>query len=180
MSTRKWLYDEKRGKQGIRETMISRHRPGSPSGSSRRSLNARVGGEPPNRATRLTSYFIDDDSNLWMIQNILHSFTGYPHYVRLCPTMNVRAHAYVSGRVQGVFFRDFTRRSASALGLKGWVRNLYDGRVEVVAEGEKDTVKSLISILREGPPMSRVENVDVSWEEYTGEFNDFRVTYTVF
>jgi len=94
--------------------------------------------------------------------------------------MNARAHAFVSGRVQGVFFRDHTRRWASSLGLKGWVRNVYDGRVEVVAEGEKSKVEALISRLREGPKMSRVENVDVSWEEYTGEFDDFRVTYTSF
>jgi len=94
--------------------------------------------------------------------------------------MDARAHVFVSGRVQGVFFRDHTRRWASSLGLTGWVRNVYDGRVEIIAEGEKAKVESLIDRLREGPPISRVENVEVAWEEYTGEFSDFRVTYTSF
>jgi acylphosphatase len=94
--------------------------------------------------------------------------------------MDARAHVFVSGRVQGVFFRDHTRRWAASLGLKGWVRNVYDGRVEIIAEGEKGKVESLIDRLREGPPISRVENVEVAWEEYTGEFSDFRVTYTSF
>jgi acylphosphatase len=94
--------------------------------------------------------------------------------------MNARAHAFVSGRVQGVFFRDHTRRWAASLGLTGWVRNVYDGRVELIAEGEKGKVESLIDRLRQGPPIARVENVEVTWEEYTGEFSDFRVTYTSF
>lgn len=94
--------------------------------------------------------------------------------------MDARAHVFVSGRVQGVFFRDHTRRWAASLGLKGWVRNVYDGRVEIIAEGEKGKIESLIDRLREGPPISRVENVEVAWEEYTGEFSDFRVTYTSF
>jgi acylphosphatase len=94
--------------------------------------------------------------------------------------MNARAHAFVSGRVQGVFFRDNTRRWAASLGLKGWVRNVLDGRVEVIAEGEKSKVEIFIIRLREGPPLSRVENVEIAWEEYTGEFDDFRVAYTSF
>lgn len=89
--------------------------------------------------------------------------------------MNVRVHAYVSGRVQGVFFRDNTRRRAVELGLTGWVRNLYDGRVEVVAEGEKPKVEALIAWLKVGPPLARVENMDIRWEEYTGEFQEFRI-----
>jgi len=94
--------------------------------------------------------------------------------------MDERAHMFVSGRVQGVFFRDNTRRWASSLGLKGWVRNVYDGRVEVVAEGEKSKIEALIERLWQGPPMSRVENVEVTWETYTGEFSDFRVSYSSF
>lgn len=94
--------------------------------------------------------------------------------------MNARAHVFVSGRVQGVFFRDHTQRWAVSLGLKGWVRNLYDGRVEVVAEGEKPKIDDLISLLKGGPPRARVEEVEVGWEEYAGEFQDFRVTATEF
>jgi acylphosphatase len=90
---------------------------------------------------------------------------------------NLRMHLFVSGRVQGVFFRDNTQRWASALGLTGWVRNLPDGRVEVLVEGGKDSVEGLISRLKQGPPMSRVEKVDITKEEFTGEFTDFRITW---
>jgi acylphosphatase len=89
--------------------------------------------------------------------------------------MKARARILVSGRVQGVFFRDHTRRWASSLGLTGWVRNLRDGRVEVLAEGEKDSIEGLVSRLRLGPPLANVEAVAVAWEEYSGEFPDFRV-----
>jgi len=92
--------------------------------------------------------------------------------------MKARAHIFVSGRVQGVFFRDHTQRWASSLKLTGWVRNMYDGRVEVLAEGEKEKIEDLINKLKAGPPMAHVEEVDVSWEEYKGEFKDFRITWT--
>lgn len=91
--------------------------------------------------------------------------------------MESRAHIFISGRVQGVFFRDHTRRWASSLGLSGWVRNLGDGRVEVMAEGEKEKIENLIGKLNEGPPMSRVENVAAEWEEYKGEFSGFNITW---
>lgn len=91
--------------------------------------------------------------------------------------MDARAHIFVSGRVQGVFFRDHTRRWASSFRLTGWVRNLWDGRVEVLVEGKKERIESLISRLREGPPMAHVEKVEVNWEEYKDEFNDFRITW---
>jgi acylphosphatase len=91
--------------------------------------------------------------------------------------MKARAHIFVSGRVQGVFFRDHTQRWSSSLGLTGWVRNLMDGRVEVLAEGDKPQVENIIRKLKEGPPFSHVEKVEVSWEEYTGEFDDFHITW---
>ena len=89
----------------------------------------------------------------------------------------VRAHVYVSGLVQGVFFRDYTRRWADSLGVKGWVRNLPDGRVEAVLEGEKDRVEALIQRMEEGPPYARVEQIEVEWENYQGEFSDFRIRW---
>lgn len=92
--------------------------------------------------------------------------------------MKSRAHVVVSGRVQGVFFRDHTQRWASSLGLTGWVQNVWDGRVEAVAEGEKESIDEFISRLKKGPPMARVESVDISWEEYRGEFQDFQITWT--
>jgi len=92
--------------------------------------------------------------------------------------MKARARIVVSGRVQGVFFRDHTRRWASSLNLTGWVRNIIDGRVEALAEGDKENIEGLVARLQEGPPLARVENVEVEWEEYKGEFKDFRVTYS--
>ncbi|MDI6859159.1 MAG: acylphosphatase [Methanocellales archaeon] len=91
--------------------------------------------------------------------------------------MKSRVHAFVSGRVQGVFFRSFTRSEATSLGIHGWVRNLRDGRVEVLAEGEKSALDELLGKLREGPPGARVEKVDVMWEEYEGNLNGFRIVW---
>ena len=71
-----------------------------------------------------------------------------------------RVHVLVSGRVQGVFFRDFTRREALDHGLSGWVRNLVDGRVEAVLEGARQEVEAVLERLREGPPRARVEDVE--------------------
>jgi acylphosphatase len=88
--------------------------------------------------------------------------------------MKTRAHIFVTGRVQGVFFRDHTQKWASSLNLTGWVRNIRSGQVEVLAEGDKEKIEELISKLNEGPPLS----VDVNWEDYKGEFKDFQVTYS--
>jgi len=92
--------------------------------------------------------------------------------------VKVRAHAYVSGFVQGVFFRYETRRRARQKNVTGWVRNLPDGRVEAIFEGEKGDVLDTISFCRGGPPGAVVRDVRVYWEEPTGEFKDFRITYS--
>ena len=91
--------------------------------------------------------------------------------------MKIRAIVCVSGRVQGVFFRSETQDEAMRHGLTGWVRNLPDGRVEAVFEGEKELVDKLIEFCRRGPPGASVANVEVVWENYTGEFRGFRVRY---
>ncbi|MGZ3580113.1 MAG: acylphosphatase [Syntrophales bacterium] len=88
-----------------------------------------------------------------------------------------RVHVIISGRVQGVFFRARTREAAVALKLTGWVRNLYDGSVEAVFEGEDKNVESMLEWCRHGPPHARVNNADANEEPYTGEFRDFRITY---
>jgi acylphosphatase len=91
--------------------------------------------------------------------------------------MKARAHILVSGRVQGVFFRDHTRHWAVSLGLSGWVKNSPDGRVEVLGEGEKESLEALIAKLNQGPPSASVENVAVTWEAFQDEFCDFRVVW---
>ena len=88
----------------------------------------------------------------------------------------VRAHVFLEGLVQGVFFRDATQRRARELGLTGWVRNLPDGRVEAVFEGEEPAVESAVAFVREGPSHAQVLNVEVDYGAYSGDFPDFRVT----
>ena len=84
--------------------------------------------------------------------------------------------AVVHGRVQGVYFRDFTLRHAVALGLTGYVRNLSGGQeVEVEAEGEREKLEKLLGRLKVGPPGARVEMVETTWSEYTGNYNVFSV-----
>ncbi len=91
--------------------------------------------------------------------------------------MKARLHAIVSGRVQGVFFRDNTRDEANKLGLTGWIRNLNDGRVEVVAEGEKEKLEQLLSYLHRGPLIAKVTSVQANWRDFKGEFTDFEVRF---
>lgn len=83
--------------------------------------------------------------------------------------------AVVSGRVQGVGFRDYVQTNARILGLRGYVRNQEDGSVETVAEGPGEDLRKFISALNDGP--GRVEAVDVEWTEPTGAFRDFAVTW---
>jgi len=91
--------------------------------------------------------------------------------------VKTRAHIFVSGKVQGVFFRSETRREARKRGVNGWVRNLPDDRVEAVFEGEEENVKKLLEFCRRGPPGARVTNTQVTWESYSGEFRDLEIAY---
>lgn len=87
----------------------------------------------------------------------------------------VRAHLLIHGRVQGVGFRWSMQREARKLGVNGWVRNLPNGKVEAVIEGEKERVEALIGWAYQGPLLARVTRVEVRWEEPRGE-RGFRVT----
>lgn len=86
-------------------------------------------------------------------------------------------HAYVSGRVQGVAFRHHTRQVARQLGLRGWVRNLPDGRVEVLAEGAEVGLEQLECFLQRGPVAAQVAQVEATWQDATGAFEDFEVRW---
>ena len=88
-----------------------------------------------------------------------------------------RAHAIITGKVQGVFFRVETRHAAEGFGLVGWVRNKADGSVEAVFEGKDVDVKAMLAWCQTGPPRARVSKMDVTWQEYAGEFETFGVTY---
>jgi acylphosphatase len=87
-----------------------------------------------------------------------------------------RAQITVTGRVQGVFYRASARDEAERLGLTGEVRNLPDGGVELIAEGEQAVLEELIAWCRSGPPLAQVEEVAVRWLEATAGFASFRVT----
>lgn len=88
-----------------------------------------------------------------------------------------RVHLFIEGRVQGVFYRAFTRESAARLGLNGWAKNLYDGSVEVVLEGDKGAIEEAIQECRKGPPGSSVQEVKVVWEEYLENYKGFEIKY---
>lgn len=90
---------------------------------------------------------------------------------------NIRAHAIITGKVQGVFFRVETQTAANRHGVTGWVRNKLDGSVEAVFEGAEADVRATLTWCQEGPPHAMVRNVDVTWQKYTGEFEIFQVTY---
>ena len=85
-----------------------------------------------------------------------------------------RAHVFVSGRVQGVYFRATTRDTAEEDGVDGWVRNLQDGRVEAAFEGSEDAVESMVEFCHEGSLMAEVEDVEVEYEGPRGE-DGFRI-----
>ena len=90
---------------------------------------------------------------------------------------DVRVHVFVSGYVQGVFFRQKTKQMAESRGVKGRVCNLDDGRVEAIFEGEEKAVQALVNFCRTGPLGALVTDVKVSYEAFLGEFRNFQVTY---
>ncbi len=92
---------------------------------------------------------------------------------------NARVHLYISGIVQGVFFRAHTRDIARELNLTGWVTNLPDGRVEVVAEGPQSALQRLIDWCHKGPPGAQVDDLEVNWEDYSGDFKSFEIRYRI-
>ncbi len=89
----------------------------------------------------------------------------------------IRAHVFVTGKVQGVFFRQSLKVAARKNKTTGWVRNLKDGRVESVIEGEQSNVAIVIEWCHGGPANSHVKDVQMSMEQYTGEFEKFDVLY---
>ncbi len=91
--------------------------------------------------------------------------------------MNKRLECVAKGRVQMVLFRDFTRRTANKLGVVGFVKNLDDGSVYAVAEGEESSLNQFLSAMKNGSIFSKVSEVNEKWSEARGEFNDFKIKY---
>lgn len=91
--------------------------------------------------------------------------------------MTTRVSIIVHGRVQGVAFRHYTCQEALILGVTGWVRNLPDGSVEGLFEGDQDAVANLVEWCRSGPPAARVDRLEIITGSYSGEFESFDITF---
>ena len=89
----------------------------------------------------------------------------------------VQVHVYVTGRVQGVNFRYYTRQQAFELGVSGWVRNVRDGRVEAVFQGDEKQVAKILKWCEGGPSSARVDNVEVEWEEPSEPLSGFETRF---
>lgn len=90
----------------------------------------------------------------------------------------IRAHIIVRGRVQGVFYRASAQREGARLGLHGWVRNRHDGAVEAVAEGPADDVRAFVEWCRQGPPLARVRELELTEDEPAGLAEGFLIRPT--
>ena len=90
---------------------------------------------------------------------------------------DIRVRLIIEGRVQGVFFRDSTSREAIDLGIFGWVKNRFDGGVEILAEGPEDKIEQLIDWCHQGPPYAKVSRVNKIREEWQGEFDSFDIVF---
>lgn len=91
--------------------------------------------------------------------------------------MKTNVHVMITGRVQGVWFRATTRQKAEQIGITGWVRNTRDGCVEAIFEGEENCVKEMIEWCHRGPPLAKIENVEVKNQSLTNGFDDFSIKY---
>tara|TARA_Y100000310_G_scaffold203025_1_gene203287 strand:- start:5771 stop:6046 length:276 start_codon:yes stop_codon:yes gene_type:complete len=91
--------------------------------------------------------------------------------------MKKRLHIIIHGTVQGVFFRDFTKQQAKSLNITGYVKNQTGNSVELVAEGEEESLNQLLQLCKQGPSSAEVTNINIKWEEYKNEFKEFNITY---
>jgi len=91
----------------------------------------------------------------------------------------LRIHIWVKGRVQGVGFRSFVQQSGVLFELTGWVRNVGDGMVEAVAEGSRDRLEKFAQAVKSGPRAGRVDEARIEWENASGEFQNFGVSYSL-
>ena len=89
----------------------------------------------------------------------------------------IRAHIFVRGWVQGVFFRKNTCQKAKEIGITGWVRNLDDGRVEAIFEGEKEKVEEMLGWAKKGSFLAKVDGLEIDWQEFKSEFTSFEIIY---
>jgi len=91
--------------------------------------------------------------------------------------MKINVHVIISGKVQGVWFRSSTKQKAEQLSITGWVKNAHDGCVEAIFEGEENKVNELIQWCHHGPPLSKVDKVEIKNQNPTNGFDDFSIKY---
>jgi acylphosphatase len=91
--------------------------------------------------------------------------------------MKSRAHIFVFGKVQGVFFRENTRKKAAEFELSGFVKNLPNGKVEAVFEGEQEKIEKIIQWIKKGPEAAQIENIEIDWQDYKEEFKNFEIRH---
>lgn len=125
-------------------------------------------------STYICVYFTLRDWLAILSSSTTSSFTGNGHGNT---NKKIRAHVFILGKVQGVYFRQNTRIVAIRHGVTGWVRNIKDGRVEVLLEGYESDVGQVIEWCHAGPPKAIVNNVEIKYERYTEEFKEFRINY---
>ena len=89
----------------------------------------------------------------------------------------IRAHAVYGGRVQGVGFRFTTQRYATEIGVTGYIKNLWNGQVEIVAEGEREKVKAFLEKIKSSPLSRYINDVETDYSEYTGQFTGFNIRF---
>ena len=102
---------------------------------------------------------------------------GTPVKLTIEVNQNMQLHILISGRVQGVGFHDFTRGSAGKLGVRGHAKNLANGNVEVVAEADKATLDEFVMMLRQGPPASKVDEVQIEEREFSAKYEAFEIKF---
>jgi len=91
--------------------------------------------------------------------------------------MKTNVHVIISGRVQGVWFRSSTKQKAEQLGVTGWVKNTRDGCVEAIFEGEENNIKEIVEWCHRGPPLAKIERVEVKNQNITNGFDGFSIKY---
>ena len=117
------------------------------------------------------------EENLYKKNDALLPKLGTPVTLTIEVNQKMQLFVLISGRVQGVGFRNFTQRNAQQLGVKGYAKNLQNGKVEVVAEGDKAQLDALVALLRDGPRYARVESLEIDERPFTGEYQTFSIRY---
>lgn len=116
-----------------------------------------------------------EEENLYKKNDDLLPELGTPVKLTIEVNRKMQLYVLISGKVQGVFFRNFTKRNAKQLGINGYAKNLANGKVEVVAEGEKMQLDALVKLLWQGPPAAKVDDVKIEERDFTGEYKSFDV-----